>query len=83
MKLTLPCEPGAGVTRTSIARSTSSISARVRVLVEAIADRQPAQLGQIGNHFRPDFKARDDVAVAGPLSGSPHSERGGRQWSHL
>src|ERR1700738_38314 len=31
MKLTLPCEPGAGVTRTSIARSTSSVSALVRV----------------------------------------------------
>src|SRR6266446_3638043 len=54
-----------------------------RILVAAIGGGQPAQLDQIGSHFRPDVKADADVSLPAAISGSPHAERGGRQWSHL
>ena len=41
----------------------------------AIGCGQPAQLDQIGSHFRPDFNAHDDVTLPAALSGAAHADR--------
>jgi len=46
------------------------------ILVAAIVF-EPAQLDQIGSHFRPDFNAHDDVTLPAALSGAAHADGGG------
>src|ERR1700738_4046520 len=74
MKPTLPCELGARVTRTSIARSLRSDQRMREGALVALGCGQPAQVDQIGSHFRPDFNAHDDVTLPAALSGAAHAQ---------